>query len=59
MTETIICECGKLITGTSQKHTELNLKNHKKSKIHKELMRSKKIQQDALNRKNKGSESND
>jgi len=41
MTEEIICECGIKVTGTSKKHLESNLKIHKESKIHKELMENK------------------
>ncbi|MFA5724383.1 MAG: hypothetical protein WC979_09075 [Candidatus Pacearchaeota archaeon] len=29
------CECGIIVTGNSKKHTESNLKVHKKSKLHK------------------------
>jgi hypothetical protein len=35
------CECGKIITGTSEKHLASNLKIHMKSKLHKELMKGK------------------
>lgn len=38
MTEQITCECGWIIKGNSAKHTEANLKIHKKSKAHKMLM---------------------
>ena len=37
----VICECGKTITGYSEKHLKSNLKIHKKSKLHKELMINK------------------
>jgi hypothetical protein len=32
------CECGALISGHSEKHIIANIKIHKKSKKHKELM---------------------
>lgn len=38
MTEEITCECGWPIKGKSIAHAEANLKNHKKSKLHKKLM---------------------
>ena len=38
----IVCECGWKVTGISKKHTEANLKIHKKSKLHKKLMENKK-----------------
>lgn len=38
---TIKCECGMIVKGTSEKHTKSNLKNHKKSKLHKKLMEGK------------------
>lgn len=41
MTEEMICECGKTITGKSDKHLKSNLRSHKKSKLHKELMMNK------------------
>ncbi|KKN12895.1 hypothetical protein LCGC14_1011910 [marine sediment metagenome] len=34
----VVCECGFTVTGNSQLHAEANLKNHKKSKLHKKLM---------------------
>ena len=37
--KTIQCECGKVITGVSKAHVEVNLKNHKKSKKHKKNMK--------------------
>jgi len=36
--ETIQCECGAIITGTSKKHTKANLRLHKLSKKHKKNM---------------------
>ena len=41
MKEEITCECGWKIKGTSILHAESNLKNHKKSKLHKKLMETK------------------
>jgi len=38
----VICECGYKVRGISKIHAESNLKNHKKSKLHKNLMESKK-----------------
>lgn len=35
------CECGALISGISEEHTKANLKIHRKSKKHKELMEIK------------------
>lgn len=37
--KTIRCECGQIITGISKAHAESNLKNHKKSKIHKKNLK--------------------
>ena len=37
----IVCDCGFRVTGNSMAHAEANLKNHKKSKLHKKLMGSK------------------
>ena len=37
--KTTICTCGRLIKGTSEKHLKANLKAHKASKMHKEIMR--------------------
>jgi len=59
MTKAITCECGAIIRGNSDENAEANLKLHKNSKKHKGLMKLKKVQQDTLERKNKGSESND
>ena len=42
MSEKIICECGMFVKGTSKKHLESTLKQHKDSKMHKELMEAKK-----------------
>ncbi len=39
MTEKI-CECGITITGTSDQHLESNMKTHKKSKMHKEILKN-------------------
>ncbi len=38
----LICECGMLVKGTSEEHAKGNLRNHKKSAKHKELMEEKK-----------------
>jgi len=35
------CECGFRVRGNSQAHAKANLKNHKKSKLHKNLMEAK------------------
>lgn len=35
-----ICECGMTIKGTSEKHLSTNLKEHKKSKRHKEIIKN-------------------
>ena len=35
----IICECGIVIAGTSEKHARANLKQHKKTKEHKLQLR--------------------
>lgn len=37
--KTILCECGYLVKGTSKLHAESNLKNHKRSRRHKEQMK--------------------
>jgi len=37
------CECGALIHGHSDKHVKANLKLHKLSKKHKELMEIRKV----------------
>jgi len=37
----IICECGVKITGNSKAHAEANLRNHKQSKLHKEIMKNR------------------
>jgi len=55
MTETITCECGAIIRGNSDDNAKANLKLHKNSNKHKELMKLKKVQENALKRKNKGS----
>ena len=55
----MICECGMLVTGISEKHLKLNIKNHKKSKKHKELTALKKVQENALKHENKGVELTD
>jgi len=39
------CECGALVSGTSEDHWKANLKIHKKSKRHAELMEIKKSQE--------------
>jgi hypothetical protein len=36
------CECGAIVKGNSKLHAEANLKEHKTSKKHKELMEIKK-----------------
>ncbi len=41
MTEKRVCDCGMLVKGISEKHLEVNIRNHKKSKKHKELMKIK------------------
>ena len=38
---TIRCECGALIGGSSEEHCKANIKIHKHSKKHKELMEIK------------------
>lgn len=38
MTETIICECGIIVKGTSEEHAKANLEIHKTSKRHKSRM---------------------
>lgn len=40
----IICECGIKITGNSKAHAEANLKNHKQSKLHKEIIKNRSSQ---------------
>ena len=55
MTETITCECGAIVRGNSKINAQANLKLHKNSRKHKELMKLKNNQQDALNKENKGS----
>lgn len=57
MTEKIICECGSIIRGNSKINAQANLKLHKNSRKHKELMKLKKTSQIALKHKQKGSES--
>ena len=37
-----ICECGWKVKGISPKHLIANIKLHKKSKLHKQLMENKK-----------------
>ena len=59
MTETIICECGAIIRGSSKDHALANLKIHKTAKRHKELMELKKAQESTSNRKSEGSGSMD
>lgn len=39
--EKTICECGFEVNGVSQRHVESNLTQHKKSKLHKKLMKAK------------------
>ncbi len=48
-----------IVKGTSKKHIESNLKQHKKSNMHKELMKSEKAQQDAHMSKSEGSRPKD
>lgn len=38
---TLICECGISVKGISEPHAKANLKIHKKSKIHKQIMANK------------------
>ena len=38
----LVCECGISVKGLSEKHAQSNLKAHKKSKIHKDIMSNKK-----------------
>lgn len=38
----IECDCGWVVKGNSEKHAEANLKIHKKSKLHKRLIKYKK-----------------
>ena len=59
MTEKIICVCGAVIRGNSRINAQANLKLHKNSRKHKELMELKKAQQDAPMSKSEGSESGD
>ncbi len=59
MTETITCECCAIIRGSSKDHAKANLKLHKTSKRHKELIKLKKAQDSASNRKGEGSEEKD
>lgn len=42
MKEEILCECGMIIIGTSKKHLAHNLREHKKSKVHKKIVQAKK-----------------
>ena len=37
----VICECGILVRGISEDHLKANLKLHKKSKLHKQLIENK------------------
>lgn len=37
--KSILCECGYLVRGTSEKHVISNLKKHKDSKRHKEQIK--------------------
>jgi len=39
--EQTICECGMSVKGISKDHLKANLKLHKKSKMHKQLMMNK------------------
>ena len=41
MAETILCECGMIVKGTTKKHLKENLKKHVKGKKHKELQKFK------------------
>ena len=59
MTETIICECGAIIRGSSKDHALANLKIHKTAKRHKELIKLKKEQEGASKRNSEGSGSKD
>lgn len=35
-----ICDCGQTITGNSDAHLEANMKIHKRSKLHKEIIKN-------------------
>ena len=43
MTTKTVCECGIVVRGTSNKHLEANMKQHKRSKMHRELMKFKDV----------------
>ena len=43
MTETITCECGLIVRGTSKDHANANLKLHRASRRHKEIMKIKEL----------------
>ncbi len=55
MTKTITCECGAVIRGSSDIHAAANLKLHKISNKHKELIKLKKAPEDVSNHKSEGS----
>jgi len=47
MVITINCPCGRKVTGVSEVHAKANLKEHKKSKRHREFMEYQKSQEGA------------
>jgi hypothetical protein len=42
MTAEIRCECGFIVKGKSENHAKSNMKTHKKSRLHKRLIKTKK-----------------
>ena len=59
MTKTITCECGAIIRGSSDIHAAANLKLHKISNKHKELIKLKKAQESASNSESESSGDDD
>ena len=43
MTTKLVCECGIVVRGTSDKHCEANMRQHKGSRMHRELMKFKEV----------------